>query len=37
MNLTREYYDLDEYILRDMVLLIYGPRRSGKTSILTNY
>ena len=34
---TREYEPLEQYIHAGKVLLIYGPRRVGKTTILQNY
>ena len=37
MKLSRDYNDLDEFVYENMVLLIYGPRKAGKTSILNEY
>lgn len=35
--LTRKFEPLDDYIRAGKVLLIYGPRRVGKTTLLQNY
>jgi len=35
--LTRAYEPLDAYLQPNKVLLIYGPRRVGKTTLLRNY
>jgi uncharacterized protein len=37
MQLRRELYNLDEHLFENMVLLIYGPRKSGKTDLITDY
>ena len=33
----RAYEPLDSYLLPNKVLVIYGPRRVGKTTLLQNY
>jgi GTPase SAR1 family protein len=35
--IPRAYEPLDEYVQPNRVLLIYGPRRVGKTTLLQNY
>jgi uncharacterized protein len=35
--IPRIYQDLEKYVHLNKVLVIYGPRRVGKTVLLTNY
>jgi uncharacterized protein len=37
MNLPRHYQDLGDYLEPNKVLVIYGPRQVGKTTLLQNY
>ncbi len=37
MKLPRYYNDLDKYLLKNKVLIIYGPRQDGKTTLLIDY
>ncbi len=37
MKIKRHYHDLDKYIQPNKVLVIYGPRRVGKTTLLNDY
>jgi predicted AAA+ superfamily ATPase len=37
MQLPRFYDDLDKYLEKNKVLVIYGPRQVGKTTLLQNY
>jgi uncharacterized protein len=37
MNITRFYQSLDKYIIQNKVLVIYGPRQVGKTTLLKRF
>lgn len=37
MILPRNIYDLDEHLFENMVLLIYGPRKTGKTLLINEF
>ena len=37
MNLPRNYQNLDDYLEPNKVLVIYGPRQVGKTTLLQSY
>lgn len=37
MQIPRFYQDLDKYLQQGRVLIIYGPRQSGKTTLLKQY
>lgn len=37
MNITRFYHNLDNYLIQNKVLVIFGPRQAGKTTLLKNF
>ncbi|KKP88442.1 MAG: hypothetical protein UR93_C0013G0002 [Berkelbacteria bacterium GW2011_GWA2_35_9] len=37
MHIKRQYDDLDKYLKRGKALVVYGPRRVGKTTLLKRY